>query len=191
MFGMNLSHSGTKMWPVPASLAVPPNSSSPKLSATPPICAARSGVAELTLALQRSPPHAHFSQDFRKLPVEQPVLFQDRLTEQGVAVHSLHGSLKAKQRKKQLLAWHDATTATGRVLLATGKFVGEGFDDPLLDTLFLASPVSWRGTIVQYVVRLTRESPGKRDLVVFDYLDAEIAVLRRMFDRRRIGYKTL
>lgn len=123
--------------------------------------------------------------------VEQLLLFQDRLDEHGVAVHSLYGGLKAKERNKQLLAWHDATTATGRVLLATGKFVGEGFDDPLLDTLFLASPVSWRGTIVQYVGRLTRESPGKPASIVYDYLDAEIAVLRRMFDRRRVGYKTL
>ncbi len=93
--------------------------------------------------------------------------------------------------QKVLATWHDLASDTGRVLLATGRFVGEGFDDPLLDTLVLASPVSWRGTLVQYVGRLTRESPGKRDLVVYDYLDGEIAVLRRMFERRRLGYRSL
>jgi superfamily II DNA or RNA helicase len=55
----------------------------------------------------------------------------------------------------------------------------------------MATPVSWRGVLVQYVGRLTRESPGKRDLLVYDYLDAQVAVLRRMFERRRIGYKSL
>ncbi len=104
---------------------------------------------------------------------------------------SLHGKLKVKQRKEALAAWRDPEAIVGRVLLATGRYVGEGFDDPLLDTLVMASPVSWRGTLVQYVGRLTRESPGKRDIVVYDYLDAEVAVLRRMFERRKAGYRSL
>ncbi len=117
--------------------------------------------------------------------------FEEFLTRQGVSVQSLHGKLRAKQRKAAFAAWHDVDGEVGRVLLATGRYVGEGFDDPLLDTLFLTSPLSWRGTLVQYVGRLTRESPGKRDLVVYDYLDAEVAVLRRMFEKRRRGYAAI
>src|SRR5438046_2145247 len=62
----------------------------------------------------------------------------------------------------------------GRVILATGKYIGEGFDDPRLDTLFLTLPVSWRGTIAQYVGRLHRLYDGKREVRVYDYADLNI-----------------
>lgn len=78
-----------------------------------------------------------------------------------------------------------------RVLLATGKFLGEGFDDPRLDTLFLALPVSWRGTIAQYVGRLHRLHHGKREVRVYDYADLEVPMLARMFDRRCCGYEAV
>ena len=61
-----------------------------------------------------------------------------------------------------------------RVVLATGKFIGEGFDDPQLDTLFLVLPVSWRGTIAQYVGRLHRLHDGKREVRVYDYADLNV-----------------
>jgi len=69
-------------------------------------------------------------------------------------------------------------------VVATGKYIGEGFDDPRLDTLFLTLPVSWRGTIAQYVGRLHRLYDGKRDVRVYDYADLDVPVLSRMFDRR-------
>jgi very-short-patch-repair endonuclease len=75
--------------------------------------------------------------------------------------------------------------------LATGKFIGEGFDDPRLDTLLLALPVSWRGTIAQYVGRLHRLRDGKREVRVYDYADLEVPMLSRMFDRRCRGYESL
>jgi very-short-patch-repair endonuclease len=78
-----------------------------------------------------------------------------------------------------------------RVLLATGKFIGEGFDDPRLDTLFLALPVSWRGTIAQYAGRLHRLHEGKREVRVYDYADLNVPMLARMFDRRCRGYEAL
>ena len=78
-----------------------------------------------------------------------------------------------------------------RVILATGGFIGEGFDDPRLDTLFLALPVSWRGTIAQYVGRLHRLHEGKREVRVFDYADLDVPMLARMFDRRCRGYESL
>ena len=88
----------------------------------------------------------------------------------------------------------DGTTGSviqGRVILATGKFIGEGFDDPCLDTLLLALPVSWRGTIAQYVGRLHRLYDGKREVRVYDYADLDVAMLARMFDRRCRGYEAL
>jgi superfamily II DNA or RNA helicase/very-short-patch-repair endonuclease len=78
-----------------------------------------------------------------------------------------------------------------RVLLGTGKYVGEGFDDARLDTLFVTLPVSWRGTIAQYVGRLHRLSEGKRDVRVYDYADLNVRMLSRMFERRCRGYKAL
>ena len=78
-----------------------------------------------------------------------------------------------------------------RVLLATGRYVGEGFDDARLDTLFLTLPVSWHGTVAQYVGRLHRLYQGKRDVYVYDYADLEAAMLSRMFDRRCKGYEAV
>ncbi|EQD80037.1 DNA or RNA helicase of superfamily II, partial [mine drainage metagenome] len=70
-----------------------------------------------------------------------------------------------------------------RVVIATGKHVGEGFDDPRLDTLFLTLPVSWRGTVAQYAGRLHRLYAGKREVQIYDYADLNAPMLARMFDR--------
>jgi superfamily II DNA or RNA helicase/very-short-patch-repair endonuclease len=78
-----------------------------------------------------------------------------------------------------------------RVLLATGRYLGEGFDDARLDTLFLTLPVSWRGTIAQYVGRLHRLHDRKREVRVFDYADLNVPMLARMFDRRCRGYEAV
>jgi superfamily II DNA or RNA helicase len=78
-----------------------------------------------------------------------------------------------------------------RVILATGGFIGEGFDDARLDTLFLALPISWRGTIAQYAGRLHRLHEGKREVRVYDYADLNVPMLSRMFDRRCRGYESL
>jgi very-short-patch-repair endonuclease len=78
-----------------------------------------------------------------------------------------------------------------RVLLATGRYIGEGFDDARLDTLFLTLPVSWRGTIAQYVGRLHRLHHRKREVRVYDYADLNVPMLARMFDRRSRGYEAV
>jgi superfamily II DNA or RNA helicase len=78
-----------------------------------------------------------------------------------------------------------------RLVLATGRYLGEGFDDPLLDTLFLTMPISWKGTLAQYVGRLHREHAGKREVVVHDYVDAAVPVLTRMAAKRQVGYRGL
>lgn len=78
-----------------------------------------------------------------------------------------------------------------RALLATGRYIGEGFDDARLDTLFLTLPVSWRGTIAQYVGRLHRLNHHKREVRVYDYADLNVPMLARMFDRRCHGYEAV
>ncbi len=78
-----------------------------------------------------------------------------------------------------------------RVLLATGRYIGEGFDDARLDTLFLTLPVSWRGTIAQYAGRLHRLYHSKREVRIYDYADLNVPMLARMFDRRCRGYEAV
>ncbi|MCA9178468.1 MAG: DEAD/DEAH box helicase [Planctomycetales bacterium] len=78
-----------------------------------------------------------------------------------------------------------------RVVLATGRFIGEGFDDSRLDTLFLTMPVSWRGTIAQYAGRLHRLHHRKREVLIFDYADLQAPMLARMFQRRCQGYESI
>lgn len=78
-----------------------------------------------------------------------------------------------------------------RAILATGRYIGEGFDDARLDTLFLTLPVSWRGTIAQYVGRLHRLHDCKREVRVYDYADLNVPMLARMFDRRTRGYEAV
>jgi superfamily II DNA or RNA helicase len=78
-----------------------------------------------------------------------------------------------------------------RLVLATGRYLGEGFDNSRLDTLFLVMPISWAGTLAQYVGRLHREHDGKREVVVYDYVDRAVPVLARMAAKREKGYKAL
>jgi superfamily II DNA or RNA helicase len=116
--------------------------------------------------------------------------------ESGLAVRVRHlVVLRAGLGKKQRRAVVDRLAAIpredARVILATGKYVGEGFDDPRLDTLFLTLPVSWRGTIAQYAGRLHRLYDGKREVRIYDYTDLNVPMLARMFDRRCRGYEAV
>lgn len=78
-----------------------------------------------------------------------------------------------------------------RLILATGRYIGEGFDDSRLDTLFLTMPIAWKGTLAQYVGRLHRQHDGKKDVLVVDYVDSAVPVLARMAAKRRSGYRAL
>ncbi len=97
--------------------------------------------------------------------------------------------------RRQRRAVDEALTAVSndepRVILATGSYIGEGFDDARLDTLLLATPISWRGTLQQYVGRLHRLHDGKRVVEVYDYVDDHVPMLRRMYERRLRGYRAL
>jgi superfamily II DNA or RNA helicase len=78
-----------------------------------------------------------------------------------------------------------------RVLIATGKYIGEGFDDARLDTLFLAMPISWRGTLQQYAGRLHRLHDNKKVVRIYDYVDVSVPMLARMYEKRLKGYRAI
>jgi superfamily II DNA or RNA helicase len=78
-----------------------------------------------------------------------------------------------------------------RVLVATGRYLGEGFDDARLDTLFLTMPIAWRGTLAQYAGRLHRQHASKRDVIIYDYVDENEPLLAKMAGKREAGYRSL
>ena len=103
----------------------------------------------------------------------------------------LHGGTGRKETREVADRLAGIPQGEERVLLATGRYLGEGFDDSRLDTLFLTLPVSWRGTVAQYVGRLHRLHEGKTEVRVYDYADLNVPMLARMFDRRCAGYEAV
>ena len=115
----------------------------------------------------------------------------ERLRRVARNVVVLRGGMSSKRRQGAAEALKSIPDTEERVLLATGRFAGEGFDDARLDTLFLAMPVSWRGTLVQYAGRLHRTHHGKTDVRIFDYVDHDVPMLARMFQKRLRGYRAM
>lgn len=103
----------------------------------------------------------------------------------------LHGRLKRSQRLEVMTQLENLSAETPRVLIATGKLVGEGFDHPALDTLVLAMPISWSGTLQQYAGRLHRESVNKGNVTIIDFVDAGSPILMKMWAKRQKGYKIM
>jgi very-short-patch-repair endonuclease len=104
---------------------------------------------------------------------------------------TLQGGMGRKSLRLAMETLSSTPGSESRVVIATGKFVGEGFDDPRLDTLFLTMPVSWRGIIAQYAGRLHRLHDGKREVRIHDYADLDVPMLARMFDKRCSGYEAV
>ncbi len=100
----------------------------------------------------------------------------------------LKGGMGRKQRREVNERLAKIPDSKPRLIIATGSYIGEGFDDARLDTLFLAMPISWKGTLQQYVGRLHRLHDGKRVVQVYDYVDANVLMLARMYSRRLKGY---
>ena len=103
----------------------------------------------------------------------------------------LHGGIQVKARRAALKRLADLSDDKPRLVLATGRYIGEGFDDPRLDTLLLTMPVAWKGTVVQYAGRLHRAHPAKRDARIYDYVDSDVPVLRRMYGKRLLAYRNM
>lgn len=104
---------------------------------------------------------------------------------------ALHGRVPKKQRISSMHELESLPPDAPRVLLATGKLVGEGFDHPPLDTLVLAMPISWKGILQQYAGRLHRSHADKADVRVIDFVDVGHVALMRMWDKRQAGYKAM
>ncbi len=102
----------------------------------------------------------------------------------------LRGGMSAAERGAVEIKNRDSG-GEERLILSTGRYIGEGFDDPRLDTLFLIMPISWKGTLAQYVGRLHRKWEEKTDVLVVDYVDQYVPLLTRMAAKRRAGYRTL
>ena len=103
----------------------------------------------------------------------------------------LRGGMGKKQRRAISEALASVADSETRLIVATGSYIGEGFDDARLDTLFLAMPIAWKGTLQQYVGRLDRLHDGKRVVRVYDYVDSSVPMLSRMYERRLKGYAAI
>lgn len=117
--------------------------------------------------------------------------FEKRLQHFAKNVIVLRGGMGKKQREEIKEKMAAIGESEERVLIATGKLIGEGFDDARLDTLFLVHPISWKGTLQQYAGRLHRVHLNKTNVQVYDYIDLQVPVLMSMFKKRVKGYKLM
>ncbi len=112
-----------------------------------------------------------------------------KIADRRVPVMLLVGSDSAKVKREKLEEIKNSPPEFHFVIVATGTYVGEGFDEARLDTLFLAMPISWKGKIAQYTGRLHRRYEGKESVIVYDYVDVNVGMLVRMYHRRTAAYR--
>lgn len=103
----------------------------------------------------------------------------------------LQGGMAPMERRQSLAQLASIPDTEERLVMATGRYIGEGFDDARLDTLFLAMPVSWKGTLIQYTGRLHRRHPDKKEVRIYDYVDREVPTLLRMSEKRLAAYRAI
>jgi hypothetical protein len=115
-------------------------------------------------------------------------LLAGKLREKIPGVISLTGGRGAKETGKALARIADTPADRQLTLVATGRYIGEGFDEPRLDTLFLAMPISWKGTLQQYAGRLHRLFENKKEVQIYDYVDIHVRTLEKMYHKRLAGY---
>ncbi len=130
-----------------------------------------------------------------------PVLLSERREHLAFFSEALHGRVKniilltggmgRKQRNSIMDQLRSIADDEERLIIATGRYLGEGFDDTRLDTLFLALPIAWRGTVAQYAGRLHRNHDDKSEVIIYDYVDDQVPVLAGMFGKRKKGYKAI
>ncbi len=122
---------------------------------------------------------------------EHVAFFADCLSGFSKHIITLQGGMGKKAHKQMLEELESIGDHEERILIATGRYIGEGFDDARLDTLFLVMPVSWKGTLAQYAGRLHRIHHNKTKVQVYDYIDYQVPVLQRMSEKRMSGYRSL
>jgi superfamily II DNA or RNA helicase len=118
-------------------------------------------------------------------------LLADGLRERGKTPVVLSGTLGKKTRSAMLRSVHDMPSDKELLIIATGQYLGEGFDCPQVDTLFLAFPLSFKGKLVQYVGRALRSHEDKSSVRVYDYVDTQVPILRKMYGKRQKTYRSL
>ena len=106
-------------------------------------------------------------------------------------VITLVGSESTKEKRQKMERLQSIPLSEPLIIVATGKYVGEGFDYARLDTLFLVSPVAWKGIVAQYAGRLHREFEGKQDVQIYDYIDIRVPVCESMYRKRLKGYASI
>lgn len=121
--------------------------------------------------------------------LEHLEFLQEQLKDCAQNVILITGKGTQKQKREQLENLNNISTEESLIILATGKYAGEGFDYPRIDTLMLAMPFSWKGTLSQYCGRLHRNFVGKEEVIIYDYVDFRIPVFDRMYQNRLKGYK--
>ena len=114
-----------------------------------------------------------------------------KLNEEGTDVITLMGGMGKKSTQNAFQRLTDIPADRNVILVATGHFIGEGFDEPRLDTLFLAMPISWKGTLQQYAGRLHRLFKTKKEVRIYDYVDIQVKMLERMYQKRLNGYASM
>ncbi len=135
-----------------------------------------------------------------------PIILTNRTAHVSVLAEKLKATIKnvvsltgigtTKEKREAMQRLQTIPDSEQLVIVATGKYVGEGFDYPRLDTLFLALPISWKGLLTQYSGRLHREYEGKKDVCIYDYIDIHEPICDSMYRKRlkgyaAIGYKTI
>jgi len=118
-------------------------------------------------------------------------LLAAKLQESIPDVIALTGGKGAKETREALARVTATPADRPLTLIATGRYIGEGFDEPRLDTLFLAMPISWRGTLQQYAGRLHRLCENKREVRIYDYIDIHVPMLEKMYHKRLTGYAAI
>ena len=122
---------------------------------------------------------------------EHLTYFADTLADKVKNIIVLSGGMGRKQRTSLMDQLKNIPEDEERLIIATGRYLGEGFDDARLDTLFLTLPIAWRGTVAQYAGRLNRNYDLKREVIIYDYVDDQVPVLAGMFGKRKKGYKAI
>ncbi len=122
---------------------------------------------------------------------EHLTYFADAMAGKVRNIIVLSGGMGRKQRNMLIEKLKNISENEDRLIIATGRYLGEGFDDARLDTLFLALPIAWRGTVVQYAGRLHRNYDRKSEVIIYDYVDDQVPVLAGMFGKRKKSYKAI
>ncbi len=123
--------------------------------------------------------------------VKHVALLYESLQKKIPHLIKLTGKISSKTKREELLKISSLKSDENFVLIATGKLIGEGFDEPRLDTLIMAMPVSWKGKVTQYAGRIQRIVKDKKDVLIYDYIDINVPILDRMYQKRLKTYKKL